>query len=387
MPVNEPARWKQQCFHRPLHGSEEVKTASFKARREKKKEEEKPSETLTKKKKSQGRQTRERSCRRGEHVVNWRTSSLGRWDHTGSTCLEEVLSSFLHPLLAPYQRHRRGSRCWQVMTCIRTSARRVQTTKTDRRGGEGACGWRGGGVGCEEGECLVTGTTDVTAIHRRTEPCYLALVDKSMHPQYPSTGRSHLTAGLPSLVPFHPATWPTASRSLLSQTEPLRSLHLHDLRSRVPNLLFEILILVINFINAIGNCWKCEERLKKDFQIRFSNFLFLFSIIIFDDFSGQLDERNFGYFARLLIFLTNERNEKVRGGIIVNLRGAELEKRIFEIKEITVSRTLGRGEELYYYAQFGFDLAKEYLSRGFHWKNLSFPPSTENFLPLERIPV
>lgn len=91
-----------------------------------------------------------------------------------------------------------GSRCWQVMTCIRTFARRVQTTKT-RRGG-GACGWRGGRLG--RGECLVTGTTDVTAIHRRTEPCYLALVDKSMHPQYPSTGRSHLTAGLlPSLVP------------------------------------------------------------------------------------------------------------------------------------------------------------------------------------------
>lgn len=322
MPVNEPARWKQQCFHRPLHGSEEVKTASFKARREKKKEEEKPSETLTKKKKSQGRQTRERSCRRGEHVVNWRTSSLGRWDHTGSTCLEEVLSSFLHPLLAPYQRHRRGSRCWQVMTCIRTSARRVQTTKTDRRGGEGACGWRGGGVGCEEGECLVTGTTDVTAIHRRTEPCYLALVDKSMHPQYPSTGRSHLTAGLPSLVPFHPATWPTASRSLLSQTEPLRSLHLHDLRSRVPNLLFEILILVINFINAIGNCWKCEERLKKDFQLVFRIFFSYFRW-----FFRAIGRKKFWIFRSIINFLNEWTKWKSSGGNNRKFKGSRVREK------------------------------------------------------------
>lgn len=203
-----------------------------------------------------------------------------------------------------------------------------------------------------------------------------------MHPQYPSTGRSHLTAGLPSLVPFHPATWPTASRSLLSQTEPLRSLHLHDLRSRVPNLLFEILILVINFINAIGNCWKCEERLKKDFQLVFRIFFSYFRW-----FFRAIGRKKFWIFRSIINFLNEWTKWKSSGGIIVNLRGAELEKRIFEIKEITVSRTLGRGEELYYYAQFGFDLAKEYLSRGFHWKNLSFPPSTENFLPLERIPV
>lgn len=172
-----------------------VKAASFKERSTRKKKEKR--KTITNPdKKSQRRQTRERSCRRGEHVVNWRTSSLGRWDHTGSTCLEEVLSSFLHPLLAPYQRHRRGSRCWQVMTCIRTSGR---SFRRQRRTGEEAAG--GGGDRLRRGECLVTGTTDVTAIHRRTEPCYLALVDKSMHPQYPSTGRSHLTAGLPSLVP------------------------------------------------------------------------------------------------------------------------------------------------------------------------------------------
>lgn len=123
-----------------------VKAASFKERSTRKKKEKR--KTITNPdKKSQRRQTRERSCRRGEHVVNWRTSSLGRWDHTGSTCLEEVLSSFLHPLLAPYQRHRRGSRCWQVMTCIRTSGRRVQTTKTDRRGG----GWRRRGSAAKRG--------------------------------------------------------------------------------------------------------------------------------------------------------------------------------------------------------------------------------------------
>ena len=118
---------------------------------------------------------------------------------------------------------------------------------------------------------------------------------------------------------------------------------------------------------------------------RFSNSFFEFSFPIFDNyfrwFFRAIGRKKFWIFRSIINFLNEWTKWKSSGGIIVNLRGGELEKRIFEIKEITVSRTLGRGEELYYYAQFGFDLAKEYLSRGFHWKNLSFPPSTENFLP------
>lgn len=54
---------------------------------------------------------------------------------------------------------------------------------------------------------LVTGTTDITAIYRGTELCFVtlyppssfpSLVDKSMHRQYPSTESSHPAAERPS---------------------------------------------------------------------------------------------------------------------------------------------------------------------------------------------
>lgn len=111
------------------------------------------------------------------------------------------------------------------MTCIRAP---LDAFRRQRRTGRGATRARaGGGASREEG--LVTGTTDVTAIHRRTEPCFLSLVDKSMHRQYPSTGRNHLTAGRPSLVPraplhsppaIPPATTTLGVRAPLHQTQP-----------------------------------------------------------------------------------------------------------------------------------------------------------------------
>ena len=54
------------------------------------------------------------------------------------------------------------------MTCIRTSADAFRDDKDGQGEAMAADVWAGG-----EGS-LVTGTTDVTAIHRRTEPCFLA---------------------------------------------------------------------------------------------------------------------------------------------------------------------------------------------------------------------
>lgn len=60
-----------------------------------------------------------------------------------------------------------------------------------------------------------------------------SLVDKSMHPQYPSTGRSHLTAGLPTdpclTNPFHLVpNYVTASRSPRSTARQTRAAPVHS---------------------------------------------------------------------------------------------------------------------------------------------------------------